>query len=156
MSLSALQTAIKTRLDGAAYFAGTAYTPARPISVLKDDAHDIDTEIDKAIDSFGLAVVVNQPRWIVPDDERDIANAAIEVAIEIGENVTLNRDTNNAAASLQHCQDVAYAVLRRLHGHSVLGWTRLQVTAGVPVAHESLQIYHVTVRTSQVIEPMNS
>ncbi|MEW6306181.1 MAG: hypothetical protein AB1705_22170 [Verrucomicrobiota bacterium] len=155
MSLSTLQSLIKARLESHAYFAGTEYSPARPISIISEDRHDIDNEIEQAIAQIGLAVVIKMPALKNLEPARLPANSVVEVLIRVGENVLVNRDENNATATLKHCSDVALAVMRRLHQwRPDTAWARVECVEIAPEEDPALQIYTVRLTTQTLLAPL--
>lgn len=147
MSLLALQTRIRTRLESAEFFSDSANAGARAISILTEDRHDIDDEIDRAIAEIGLLVLVMMPEFAGFESEKHGAlHGKSTCRIRVAESVLVNRDATSGSASQQPAATVAEAVAARLHAHKPgPPFFALEVSDVKFLPSESHQIYEITV-----------
>lgn len=112
--LTLLQTQAKDRLDAQEFFSNSLAETPRPISVLVETQKDIQSELDRRLARFGLAVILLTPQLSTRLRAPGVYPAwdRVELSASVIENVTINRTSGlGQPASL-----VAEAAAYFLHG----------------------------------------
>ena len=143
-----LPAAIVARITAAQQPGGSLVNDAAA-SVLQEDAHDLATEIGKALDQkTGMLILVGMPRWknsaaMQNPNVQDV----IDIAVAIGENPVIWR---KAGSNRDKCPTVANIVERLLHNYKIPGFQFLRVTVVHFVPDRKRQLYEVSIETQLV------
>ncbi len=150
-SLNALMTAIVARIT-AAQAAGASAAALAGAAVLREDAHELATEIQKAIGKIGMLILVGQPTF---DQEQSAfsptAVLKIKLAIGIGEVPIIWRTPNSGRPS---AQDTAVILTGLLHNLKVDGFVNLRVLGAKYMPDKKRQLYELTIETSAQTPPL--
>jgi hypothetical protein len=141
-----IMDSVKARLEGSTAFAG--------ITILTEDQSEIETEIEKALASLGLFILINNPSFTNREgSSRVIPNGDLVVPIEVFENPTLNRTGPGAKV----CREVAWNVLRRMvQWKPGDGYQYARPQSAQPVISLDQQIYRIDVEFQVGLEPLNT
>jgi len=140
-------TAIKNQLAAAAAIQGNKLAG---ISVLVEDANDLQTQIDTAIDQVGMLVLIGMPAMDNTQQSVAIADLKITSAIAVGENPTIWRDN---PLTKPVCLDIVQAVIAALQGFLVQGFSRrLNVTRVDFIPDKKRQLYEITIESRAIID----
>lgn len=144
--LDTLTAAINTRITtGLAALNNAADGPlTTEITVLTEDAGDLQTKIDKAINELGLLVLIGQPHFVNTELLANSANCKISLAVAVGENPTLWRDE---AELKPHCVAVMEYVVQLLTQFRVAGFQNLRVLRADFVPDKKRQAYEISLET---------
>lgn len=146
MIFSDLQNAVAARLLWDSYFT----EPKREVAVLAENALDLLTEYQKAVDKMrGTAVVVATPE--VTETERvDLVN--VRVALDITENVQLNRGSSGARKPASDVGAKGMALLRGWRPSEI--WAPLEFAGLVRAGEDEAQCDHwiLTMRTQLMLD----
>lgn len=143
LPLRLVQQLIQDRLDGDAWF--------DLIPVITENLGDIASIVDIAVAKLGSVVVVETPTASINHPNAPAADLdEIPVVVTVWENVPLNRDANNAAASQKRAVDTAQVIVALLHGYQAEGWNSFFATSPtIERADDPLLVgYHVRFRIS--------
>jgi hypothetical protein len=150
-----LTAAINTRLtDGFA-----ALTAANPetrlagmsrVAIMTEDAQDLDTKINKALNELGMVVVIGQPvlENTTPLSQR--ANFKVHVSLAVGENPLLWR-----GALKPVCLDVVQSVVQLLQGYPVAGFQPLRVQRADFIPDKKRQLYELPIESMLMFNPLD-
>jgi len=139
MKLSDFTNAIKDRLQ--------AYATEHEIELLKEDAAELEHQIDKSLAEVGMMILINHPDWLNTELVRLVSNNDITSEILITEMPTVWRD-----GIAPVCEDVAIEVTKLLQGLPVEGFAPLRVSRGDHVTDKRLQIYVVEVTSKFIVQ----
>jgi hypothetical protein len=141
-NLNDLTTAVTNRLKAAQQLNGSLFNDAAAV-VLREDAKDLQTEINKSIGQIGMLILVGMPHFI---NESHLQNpnveARINFAVAIGEHPILWRQGNRDAAST-----VAQLVAQLLQNYLINGFNYLRVVRVDYVPDPKRQLYEVAIET---------
>ena len=144
--LNTLTTAINARLTaGLVALNNPVDGPlTTEITVLTEDAGDLETKIDKAINELGLLVLIGQPHFVNTELLANSANCKISLAVAVGENPTLWRDE---ADLKPHAVAVMEYVTQLLHQFRVTGFQNLRVLRSDFIPDKKRQMYEISLET---------
>jgi hypothetical protein len=141
-TLDTLTQSIVDRLT-AAKNPGGALAAAKDAVILREDAKDLQTEINKAIGSIGCLILVGMPHFI---NRASIQNPRLEMMIStdiaIGEHPILWRKDNRP-----HAPTLAQIVAQLLHGYKIDGFNWLNVLRADFVPDPKRQLYELPIET---------
>lgn len=150
-----LTAAIEARLTTgfaaiAAANPGTRLQGMSGVKILVEDAHDLETQINKALNELGMALVIGQPvlENTTPLSER--ANFKVHVSIAIGENPLMARGPHKPV-----CLDVVQAVVQLLQQFQIAGFQPLRVQRADFVPDKKRQLYELPVETLLMFDPLD-
>jgi hypothetical protein len=153
--LSDLTAGIAARLS-AGFNAGTLWTPNQAslasISVLVQDANDIQNKIDEALGKVGTLCLVNMPSFRNNDPQAGQVNGIIKVLLEVGEDPTLWRDD---PLTVPTGLDLAEICSRLLQQYFIAGFQPLRVLDGDFKADKKRQVYTVQIETLRVFDSIS-
>lgn len=137
-----LTTAVVNRLTTAQGAGGSLVNDAAAV-VLREDAHDLQTQITKAIGQIGLLLLVGMPHFVNKSTlQNPNLEAAISFAVAIGEHPILwRKDQRDPASTL------AQLVAQLLHGFKIDGFNWLRVTRVDYIPDKKRQLYEVSIET---------
>lgn len=144
--LSDFTKAISDRLTAVAAQPGSLLAG---ITVLTEDAADLETKINKAIEELGLLILIGQPVLENVNGSLTVANMKISSAIAIGENPTLWRDD---PLTKPVCLDIVEAVTAALQGFAEAGFEALRVIRADFIPDKKRQLYELTIETQYPID----
>ena len=140
--LNDLTTGVYDRLIAAQNAGGSLFNNAAAV-VLREDVHDLQTEINKAIGQIGMLILVGMPHFL---NESKLATNHLEVkigfAVAIGEHPILWRKNSRDSAGT-----VALIVAQLLHGLQIAGFNKLRVARTDFIPDKKRQLYEVAVET---------
>jgi len=143
-NLNDLTTAIVARLT-AAQGEGGALHAAAGAMILREDVHDLPTEINRAIGQIGMLILVGMPHF---ENSATLSNPTLQMnvhcAVAIGENPMVWR---KADASRPTAPEVAQAVCQLLHTFKIAGFQPLAAIRGDYVPDKKRQLYEIPVET---------
>lgn len=146
-TLSDLITAITARITAAQQSNGPLAAGAAAV-VLREDRHDLQTEINKSIGQIGMLVLVGMPHA-----ENKAASATdrlqliVQTAVAIGEHPILWRKTNANGSIRPFSPAVAQTVAELVQNLNVPGFQRLRVTRIDYIPDAKRQLYEVGIET---------
>ncbi|HEX3855964.1 MAG TPA: hypothetical protein VHY30_01565 [Verrucomicrobiae bacterium] len=154
--LTDLTTGIEGRLN-AVFNAGNLWTPNQAalakISVLVQDAKDVENEIDEAVEQIGMLCLVNMPSFQNQEKQNtDIINGRIHLIVEVGEQPVVWRDD---PLTVPTAMDVAEIVARALNGFFISGFQKLHVVSGNFQRDKKRQVFSVEVETLRLFDPIS-
>jgi len=117
------------------------------VSVLLQDAHDIDSEIDTVIGQIGMLTLVNMPSFKNRTPLSDRVNGEITLIVEIGEAPLVWRDD---PLTKPRAVDLAKMTAQLLQGLVITGFQPLRVMNGDFQRDKKRQIYSLHLETVQV------
>lgn len=124
--------------------------PVAKIPVLIEDANDLETQIQKAINDTGMLVLIGMPTMDNTQQSSAVADLKITSAIAVGENPTLWRDT---PLTKPVCLDVVHSIITTLQGFLVPGFAkRLNVIRVDFIPDKKRQLYEITIESRAVID----
>jgi hypothetical protein len=129
---------------------GTPLQGISQVAVLTEDAQDLDTKINKALNELGLLVVIGQPVLENTTALAQRANFKISVSIAIGENPLLWRGANKPV-----CLDVVQASMQLLQQYPIAGFQPLRVLRADFVADKKRQLYELAIETLLLFDPLS-
>jgi hypothetical protein len=154
-NIADLTAAIETRLTtgfGSIAIAnpGTRLQGISHVVILVEDAHDLETQINKALNELGMALVIGQPvlENTTPLSQR--ANFKVNTSIAIGENPLLWRGEHKP-----FCLDVVQAVVQLLQGFPVTGFQPLRVQRADFIPDKKRQLYELPIESMLMFDPLN-
>ena len=114
--------------------------------VLREDAHDLQTEISKSIGQIGMLILVGMPHFV---NQATLQNpnleAKINFAVAIGEHPILwRKDQRDPASAL------AQLVAQLLHNYCIPGFNWLRVARVDYVPDAKRQLYEITIETLMI------
>ena len=140
--LNDLTTAVVAKLQLAQGPGGSLINDADAV-VLREDSHDLQTEINKAIGQIGMLLLVGMPHFVNRSTlQNPNLEAAISFAVAIGEHPILWRKAPRDPAST-----VAQIVAQLLQNFQVPGFNWLRVTRVDYVPDKKRQLYEVSIET---------
>jgi hypothetical protein len=140
--LNDITTAIVNQLQQAQW-AGAALANNAAAVVLREDAHDLQTEINRAIGQIGMLILVGMPHFVNKATQQNPnLESVINCAVAVGEHPILWRKDQRDPAST-----VAHIVAQLLHNLKVPGFNWLRVTRGDYVPDKKRQLYEVAIET---------
>jgi hypothetical protein len=139
--------AINARL--AAAFA-VAAGPWANIALIVEDAEDLQTEVDTAINQTGMVVLIGMPNLDNTVQSIAIADLKITSAIAVGENPVIWRD---APLTKPKCLNVVKAIIANTQGLLVPGFAqRLHVASARFVPDKKRQLYEITIESRVIVD----
>lgn len=148
--LDDLMTAIANRITNAQAAGGSAASMAGAL-VVTEDAHDLKTEIEKAIANIGMCILIGQPTFDQTATEfSPNATLKITTGVAIGEVPIIWR----TVATRPKAQNVAVILTQLLHGMKIDGFVNLRVTRSTFVPNPKRQLFELTIETSMVAPPL--
>jgi len=149
-SLDDLMSAISARITNAQADGGSAAAMAGAL-VVREDAHDLATEIEKAIAKIGMCILIGQPTFDQTATEFS-PNATLEIrlAIAIGEVPIIWR----TGAGRPKAQNVAVLLTQLLHNLKIPGFANLRVAHCHYVPDKKRQLFELAIETSMVAPPL--
>lgn len=143
-------TAIANRITNAQAAGGSAASMAGAL-VVTEDAHDLKTEIEKAIANIGMCILIGQPTFDQAATEfSPNTTLKIRLAIGIGEVPIIWR----TVATRPKSQNVAVILTQLLHNLKIDGFVNLRVTHCAFVPDKKRQLFELTIETSMVAPPL--
>jgi hypothetical protein len=140
--LNDITTAVVNALEQAKW-PGRALSNNADAVVLREDSHDLQTEINKAIGQIGMLILVGMPYFMNRSTlQNPNLEAAITFAVAIGEHPILWRKNQRDPAST-----VGQIVAQLLHNFKVPGFNWLRVVRVDYVPDKKRQLYEVAVET---------
>lgn len=149
-TLNDLTTAIYNRLTTAQGAGGSLLNDAAA-SVLREDAHDLQTEINKSLGQIGMLILVGMPRFT--NKSVTLSNhlqAIVQCSIAVGENPILWRSANRDTAA-----SVALIISQLIHNFPVAGFQNLKVLKADFIPDKKRQLYEIAVETMLVTPVLN-
>jgi hypothetical protein len=152
--ISDLTDAIKTRLtNGFAAIAAanpdTAFAGLTKVTILIEDAQDLETKINKALNELGMLVLIGQPvlENTTPLSQR--ANFKVSVSVAVGENPLLWRGAHKPV-----CLDVVQTAVQLLQGFQIQGFLALKVLRGDFIPDKKRQLYELPIESMLMFDPI--
>ena len=144
---SDLMTGIVKRLTSAQQ-PGGSLAVAAAVVVLREDAHDLATQIQKSANQYGMILLVGQ----VPFDNRSpIQGASIEglihTAVAIREDPMFWRKNNPDGSARPMAQDLAWTIVRLLHGFVIPGFLYLKAPKAQFIPDKKVQLFEIPIET---------
>ena len=150
-TLSDLTAAIVSRLQSAQQPGGAAPQLTGAV-ILREDAHDLETEINKAIGQTGMLILVGQPHFTnTATLTNPAAQLKINTAIAIGELPALWRRPRADGQPRPHAVDAVQLVTQLLHHYKIDGFQPLCVLRGDFVPDKKRQLYEIPIETLLVV-----
>lgn len=156
-ALNDLTTAAVSRIT-AAQNPGGSLAAAAAATVLREDVHDLPTEINKAIGRIGMLVLVGMPHFtnqsalMNPTSQLDI-----DFSIAIGEAPVLWRkydaDKNLITPT---AADLALTVTQIFQNFTIAGFNPLRVLRGDFVPDKKRQIYELAITTKLIAQKITN
>ncbi len=144
---SDLMTALVDRLE-AAQAPGGSLANASGATIIREDAHDLATEISKSANKFGMIWLIGQ----VPFDNRSPMQAVnveaiIKTSIAIREDPIIWRKNNPDGSARPFAQDVAFTMVQLLHGFVIPGFRFLKCPRAIFVPDKKVQLFEIPIET---------
>ena len=144
--LTAYTTAIQTRINTLTATPG----PLAGVIVLLEDAADLETQVTRAIDEFGMLILIGEATCRnTRATLRGPAAFTITSGILLGETPTVWRDT---PLTKPVCRDVAAQLVNLLQGFDIAGFTPLIVESVVFVPDKRRQLYEINLESKVTIQ----
>ncbi len=106
------------------------------VSLVQEDAQDIETEIAKATGEVGMLVLLGVPAFGNDSPLADRVNARIQIEILVREVPAIWRAASNTAQQTPvHCSDLGQAIAPALQGLVVTGYQPLRMLKGEPLGN---------------------
>ena len=142
MDLSDLTAGIVSRLQAAQQVNGYLYSAASAL-VVREDTHDLETEIQRNIGRIGMLILVGQPTFENTSTQLSpTAVLKVKTSVGIGEMPLVWRKANRP-----HAPSVALTVTQLLHNYKISGFANLRVLKGDFVPDKKLQLYELPIET---------
>lgn len=123
------------------------------VPVLIEDAQDLQTQINKAVDDEGMLILIGMPTMDNTAQSVSVADFKITSSIDVGENPTIWRDE---PLTVPVCLDVVQGVIVALQGLSVQGFgRRLNVMRVDYVPVKDRQLYRITIESRIAVDAQN-
>lgn len=123
------------------------------VPVLIEDAQDLQTQINKAVDDEGMLILIGMPSMDNTRQSAAVADFKISSIIDVGENPTIWRDE---PLTVPVCLDVVQGVVAAVQGLVVQGFARrLECTKVSPVPVKDRQLYRITIESRIIVGPQN-
>lgn len=120
------------------------------VTILVEDANDLQNKIDTAIGSTGALVLIGMPNGQNTGASTCFADLQITSQLAVAENPVLWRDTQDKPT----CLDFVQAIMTALQGLSFAGFSQeLHVSDFVNVKDKSRQLYNITVESKFIVQP---
>ena len=119
------------------------------VTVLTEDAQDLETQINKAIGEIGMLILIGEPSWTSDGQARRVATGRVASEIAIGEMPTLWRTDN----SKPRAQALATEVIRQVLGLAPKGFTPIELERARLVPHKTRHIWEVVLASQLVFWP---
>jgi hypothetical protein len=147
-SLNDLTTAIVNRLTAAQQSGGSLAAAASAV-ILREDAHNLETEINKAIGKTGMLILVGMPRF---KNSATLSNPNVQMeisaAVAIGENPAIWRKPDSSRPT---APQVTQTVCQLLHAFRIAGFQPLAASRGDYVPDKKRQLYEIPIETLLVV-----
>ena len=118
------------------------------IAILTEDAGDLVTKINKAVDQIGMLILIGQPHYENQTPTAPQSQIKIKLAIAVGEVPDVWRD---AAGLNPHCLDVVGYVQQLLAQYNIPGYLNLRVLRADYVPDKKRQLYELSLETSTTL-----
>lgn len=155
-SLNDIPTSVTTALKAAQANNGSLAGAAAAV-VMREDAHDLQTEINKAIGNIGMLILVGMPHAEnTATMTNPHVNLKISFAIAIGEHPILWRKANVDGSQRPFAPQVAQLVAQLCQNMILPGFNPLRVVRVDYVPDKKRQLYEVSLETALVAPKLNN
>lgn len=128
-----------------------AFPQTSAITVLTEDANDLETKINKAIAQIGMLVLIGEPHFVNESPFNPDTNAKITFAVAVGETPIIWRD---AAGLKPHGKDVSEFIAALLAQYQIVGFQKLRVLRNDFVPDKKRNLRELTIETMATIPPL--
>jgi hypothetical protein len=152
-TLNDFTTALVAKIQAAQQNNGSL-TKAADAVVMREDAHDLDAEINKKIGEIGMIILVGQPYFVNSSKQTNpTVQAIVKTAIAIGEAPVVWRDeplTKLTAA------DISLLLTQLLHSFQVPGFSPLIIDRANFIPDKKRQLYELPVEAGLLAPHLNN